>query len=165
MIPRVDAVYRDQSAITWKETISCQGCGTTFVASVLTVGHGTGRAVYGIGRQAASERAGMDSFINATEEGERLIRLKRCSRCRKSLGSTTGVTVSTAIRTGVGAFFLGPGLVFPTQWGSEALQQVGGLLMCPAFFGVWFGLYRWQFGKRVDEADQRVRLEPVPGTR
>ena len=106
MPARIDVVYSQESNIDWKEPVTCGSCRTQFVAQVRSRGEGSGRAVYGLGRGSAADRAGMEAFSAALEEGKTLVRLRRCPRCRKSLGSTGEVALATAIRTGVAALFL-----------------------------------------------------------
>ncbi len=147
-------MYQRESALDWSEKVSCPKCNFTWKARVQVGGRGTGSAVYGVGRDSAKERAGIDAFSNASAEGERLIRLSKCPKCGHR---RAGPVSFSGLALGFLAGFLVCGLVSGL---AEAihLPKVGalGCLVGPAVM-IWVARYKRR--AELAQADAHVVCE------
>lgn len=154
---RVDVVYSKAAHLGWTETITCPSCQQRWKAGVKVSGVGTGSAPYGVGREAARERAGIEAFSNASEEGERLIRLAKCPGCghRQASGfSLMGVGGGFVLALFAGSV---PGLL------AERFKVMG-LVSCVVIPGAWYAFARWDQQRNRAEADRRVVFERLPAS-
>lgn len=155
-IPRVDVVYRKTSALDWSEQVSCPKCNTRWKARVQVAASGTGAAAYGIGRDAAKDRAGIDAFTNASEAGERLIRLSKCPKCGHR---RVGAVSLWGLAVGFVAGFLASGVFSLIGQGVHSNALAGlGCLVGPVVM-VWVARLVRQ--REFAEADASVVAEPL----
>ncbi|MFO0599972.1 MAG: hypothetical protein U0228_31975 [Myxococcaceae bacterium] len=145
---RLDVVHTRSTTLGWTEELECPKCQRRWKAGVRVTGTGRGSANYGIGNQQARDRAGIEAFSNASEEGARLIRLAACPAC----GHRQGLGLSLV---GVGGGFI-VGLMAASI---GALLPRLALLACVLWPGVWFAVARWDQRRNQRLADARVVFE------
>jgi hypothetical protein len=88
-VPYVGVKYSRTSNLDWSEQVTCPHCGLRSKASVRVVSTGTATAHYGVFRESAKERAGMNAFTGGVELARELLEHARCPTCAKRRGGAT----------------------------------------------------------------------------
>lgn len=150
----IDIHYETSTTLDWSEVVTCPHCGLKCRAGLAVTGTGTGKATWGIGQDAARERAGVGAFTDAVGTGRTLIRRARCPQCRKRPDSAAVLAVKVfafwAVALGVTLK-----LLMPADPNITTSSKVG----CVAFFCLLLvPLTVWRM---LASADSRVRFEEL----
>lgn len=152
--------YEQKMELAWSEPFTCVHCGHRTKAGVTTIGTGSGRAPYAIGRDAAKERAGTEAFQSAVDAARELILLARCPSCGQRQGGLTAVAVKFLVGCAIvaGCIQFTASRLGGSRPGELLEWPVGALVL---LYGGAVALAALLIRRRVQMADRGVRFEPV----
>jgi hypothetical protein len=154
MPARIDVVYSTTARLDWTEVVTCPHCGYRSKAGVVVANRGTGRAAYGIGQEAARDRAGINAFTGAVDGARLMLQRARCPKCQKRAGGVPWLAVkSFFLWSFVASVVLGVAVSNVAPNKSPGVLCIGGI-------GV-IAMTVFTVRRRLRVADACVRFEPI----